>query len=279
MSAPGVIPSARGRFRNKMTHWKLTLSYDGGTFHGWQVQPGKPTIQGTLRDALTNITGETVFPQGSGRTDAGVHALAQVASFDLTITIPPANLLTALNRALPPSIRVLSAEIASDEFHARHSARLKSYEYRIFPRSQNAIGEDCICFPFLAPYVWDCRWKLNLALMQQAAAHFCGAHDFTSFAAADPDLAQRATGAGPNPVKTLYTSACVAENGLILYRVAGTGFLHHMVRNIVGTLVEVGRGATLPEDIPEILAARNRVAAGPTAPPQGLFLVEVGYDK
>jgi len=267
-----------------MTHWKLTLSYNGSAFHGWQVQPDKPTVQGTLRAALAQIVGETVLPQGSGRTDAGVHALAQVASFALEAPIPAEKLRDALNRALPPSIRVMGAEAVPESFHARHSALRKSYEYRIFERyPQGRSRGDVpaqICPPFLAPFVWDCPWPLDLEPMQQAAALLCGTHDFTSFAAADPDLAGRsgADTPGPNPVKTLFASAWLPKNSLLLYRVVGSGFLHHMVRNLVGTLVEVGRGALAADDLPRILAARSRSAAGPTAPPQGLFLVEVGYE-
>jgi tRNA pseudouridine38-40 synthase len=255
-------------------HWKLTLSYDGTPYHGWQVQPGRATVQGTLADALFHLSGERVLPQGSGRTDAGVHALAQVCSFPLSASIPPENLRRALNRALPSSIRVLNAEVAPEGFHARHSALRKSYEYRIFPR------EHGICLPFLAPFVWDCRWPLDPGPMEAAAALLLGTHDFTSFAAADPDLTQRAADSevsGPNPVKTLHASSLTEEDGLLLYRVTGSGFLHHMVRNIVGTLVEVGRGALGTEAIPAILAARDRSAAGPTAPASGLFLVSVEY--
>jgi tRNA pseudouridine38-40 synthase len=264
-----------------MTHWKLTLSYDGTGFHGWQVQPGRPTIQGTLGAALHLLTGETVLPQGSGRTDAGVHALAQVATFRLAAPIPGENLLRALNRALPPSIRVLAAETVAESFHARHSARRKSYEYRIFCREPAQADEPApICTPFLAPYVWDCRWSLALEPMQQAATLLCGTHDFSSFAASDPDQAERESGiaSGPNPVKTLFSSCIVREGDLLVYRVTGSGFLHHMVRNIVGTLAEIGRGALAPAEMMRILAARDRTAAGPTAPPQGLFLVSVEYD-
>jgi tRNA pseudouridine38-40 synthase len=262
-----------------MTHWKLTLSYDGTGFHGWQVQPDRHTLQGTLGAALQFITGETILPQGSGRTDAGVHALAQVASFSLAAPIPAENLLRALNRALPPSVRVLAAETVAESFHARHSAVRKSYEYRIFCREPaQAGGAAPVCSPFLAPYVWDCRWPL-LALepMQQAAALLCGTHDFSSFAASDPDQTERQSGGGPNPVKTLFHSECVREDGLLIYRVTGSGFLHHMVRNIVGTLAEIGRGALAPAEMTRILAARDRSAAGPTVPPQGLFLVSVEY--
>jgi tRNA pseudouridine38-40 synthase len=265
------------------TTWKLTLSYDGGPFRGWQVQPGLPTVQGTLAAVIEQVTGEAVLPQGSGRTDAGVHALGQVASFALGARIPAENLLRALNRALPAAIRVLNAEAAPEGFHARHSARGKTYEYRIFERRVQIAAANStverVCSPFLAPYAWDCRWPLQLEPMQAAAAMLCGTHDFTSFAASDPDLGERAEGQGaPNPVKTIHGSTVAREEGLLVYRVRGSGFLHHMVRNIVGTLVDVGRGSRLPAEIPAILAARDRSAAGPTAPAQGLYLVRVDYD-
>jgi tRNA pseudouridine38-40 synthase len=264
--------------------WKLTLSYDGSGFHGWQVQPNLRTVQGTLAAAIQHITGESVLPQGSGRTDTGVHALAQVASFTLAAPIPPENLQRALNRSLPASIRVLVAEIVPEDFHARHSAVAKTYEYRVFeprlPAEPQVPGQsaDRICSPFLAPFVWDCRWPLNLAAMQQAAAHLLGTHDFTSFAASDPDLVERSGEAGPSPVKSITRSELTRENALLIYRVRGSGFLHHMVRNIVGTLVEVGRGALDADRIPSILAARDRSAAGPTAPASGLFLMSVEYE-
>jgi tRNA pseudouridine38-40 synthase len=261
-----------------MTFWKIVLSYDGTAFHGWQVQPGRPTVQGTLCAALEKMTGERVLPQGSGRTDAGVHALGQVASFALEAEIPAENLLRALNRSLPQSVRVLRVEEVDAGFHARHSVIRKTYEYRIFERRVDAMAQEAICPPFLAPYVWDCRWALRLHAMQDAAVLLCGTHDFTSFGASDPELAQREHGVpGPNPVKTICTSAILREDGLLRYRVTGSGFLHHMVRNIVGTLVEVGRGSLPTEDMQRILAAKDRAAAGPTAPAQGLFLVAVEY--
>ena len=167
-----------------MPHWKLTLAYDGAPFNGWQIQPNLPTVQGTLAQAIQRITGENVLPQGSGRTDTGVHALGQVATFSLAAPIPAENLHRALNRALPASIRVLSAEAVAEDFHARYNARRKTYEYRILPG-------DRICSPMLAPYVWPCRFALDLNLLQQAATHILGAHDFTSFAANDPDLTTR----------------------------------------------------------------------------------------
>ena len=277
-----------------MPHWKLILSYDGTSFHGWQVQPGLATIQGTLAQTLHHLTGEAVLPQGSGRTDAGVHALAQVASFSLEANIPPENLQRALNRALPPSIRILSAKIVPETFHARHSAIGKTYEYRIFqsrrvppisrtwrsglPQSPEETTER-ICPPFLAPYVWDCRWNLDPEPMQEAAAFLLGTHDFTSFSAADPDLTQRQKMEFPSTTKTLKVSTIVHKNESLIYTVSGSGFLHHMVRNIVGTLVEVGRKALIPKEIFGILEARDRSAAGPTAPASGLFLQSVDYPQ
>jgi tRNA pseudouridine38-40 synthase len=277
-----------------MPLWKLILAYDGSPFHGWQVQPALPTVQGTLAAALRHVTGETVLPQGSGRTDAGVHALAQVATFPLEVPIPAASLLRALNRALPPAIRVLSANLAPPAFHARHSALSKTYEYRCFPRVQRPReAPDLICPPTLAPFVWDCPWHLDLELAQQAAASILGQHDFTSFAAVDPDLTHRtsvfpisfnpieqgrlAQPPAPSNLRTIHTSTWTLESGLAIYRVTGSGFLHHMVRNLVGTFVEIASGRRPALSIPAILTARNRAAAGQTAPPQGLFLVSVLY--
>ena len=274
------IPKLIAFNHHPMPHWKLILSYDGTSFHGWQVQPGLATIQGTLAQTLHHLTGETVLPQGSGRTDAGVHALAQVTSFSLEANIPPENLQRALNRALPPSIRILSAEIVPETFHARHSAIGKTYEYRIFQRRSGPTETtERICPPFLAPFVWDCRWNLDPEPMQEAAALLLGTHDFTSFAAADPDLTQRQKMVFPNTVKMLKVSTIIHKNEQLIYTVSGPGFLHHMVRNIVGTLAEVGRKALIPKDILRILEARDRSAAGPTAPAGGLFLQSVDYPQ
>jgi len=281
-----------------MPHWKLILAYDGTPYNGWQIQPHLPTIQGTLASAIHRITGETVLPQGSGRTDAGVHALAQVASFALRVPIPGPNLHRALNRALPPSIRALSVEPVPEDFHARHSARRKTYEYRIF-------AGDRICFPMLAPWVWPCRVSLDLPTLQRAAAHVLGTHDFSSFAASDPDLAARtakhavidrddpppAPKSSTSPVfadlgdpaqpsqntRTIFRSSWSQQDDLLIYKVTGSGFLHHMVRNLVGTFVEVSAGRIAANEIPTILSARDRGAAGPTAPASGLFLVNVEY--
>jgi tRNA pseudouridine38-40 synthase len=268
-------------------HWKIILTYDGTHYNGWQIQPNLPTIQGMLAQTIHHITGETVLPQGSGRTDTGVHALAQVATFSLSAPIPAANFHRALNRALPPSIRVLSVESVPEHFHARHSALRKTYEYRVLPGDQDAH----ICSPMLAPYVWPCRYSLDLATLQQAATHILGTHDFTSFAANDPDLTTRSeqpADANPHSTpnsllsspclsRTIYRSAWHQQNDLLIYRITGNGFLHHMVRNLVGTFVEAAANRISADAIPQILAARNRSAAGPTAPASGLFLVEVEY--
>ncbi len=267
------------------SHWKLTLSYNGSGFHGWQVQPGLVTVQGTLAAALADITGVPVLPQGSGRTDAGVHALAQVASFSLPVRLPPANLQRALNRILPVSLRVIAAETVSQSFHARHSARRKHYQYRIFERRLADSLTDRICSPFLAPFVWDCRWPLQLEPLQGAADLLLGTQDFTAMAAARRELSQRDGRANeigpagqPNPVKTIYSAAWTRAEGLLLFNICGNGFLHHMVRNLVGTMVEVGRGSLAVEDLPNILAGKNRSNAGPTAPAGGLYLRAVEYE-
>ncbi|MGB8259356.1 MAG: tRNA pseudouridine synthase A [Terracidiphilus sp.] len=268
-------------------NWKLTLAYDGSAYRGWQVQPGEPTIQGELQAALGRITSERPLPQGSGRTDAGVHALAQVASFALAARIPAVNLQRALNGKLPAAIRILEARVVSGAFHARHSAVAKTYEYRIF-RGQ-------ICPPWLAPYVYACRWPLDLEAMCQAAGAFLGKHDFRSLAASDPDLAMRGAGpaaepdaetdAGPeapaSTIRTIFSSAwehgATEAGDLLVYRVRGSGFLHHMVRNLVGTMLDVGCGHLRASQMEEILAARNRSKAGATAPARGLFLHSVEY--
>jgi tRNA pseudouridine38-40 synthase len=244
--------------------WKLVLTYDGTEFHGWQVQPDCATVQGQLRHALARLTGEDVLPQGAGRTDAGVHALGQVASFELAAPIPEANFVRALNRILPSSIRVLSAARVSSGFHARHSAEAKTYEYRIFRKE--------ICPPWQAPYVYALNAPLNVDAMQHAAAGVLGEHDFTSFAAANGGLSD-----SRGNVRCLYASQWIQESPLLLYRVRGSGFLHHMVRNLVGTFLEVGRGNLEETQIPAILESRSRAQAGPTAPARGLFLVHVNY--
>jgi tRNA pseudouridine38-40 synthase len=255
------------------SNWKVTLAYDGTDFFGWQVQPERATIQGTLAEAIERVTGERVLPQGSGRTDAGVHARGQVASFFLHAAIPAENFQRALSRRLPEAIRVLRVETAAAEFHARHSALAKTYEYRIYR------GE--ICPPWTARFAWALVWPMDLERMADAAKLIIGTHDFTSFAASDPDLTTRRgededEGREGN-VRTILESSWTEDGDVLTYRVRGNGFLHHMVRNLVGTFVDVGRGQMAAEEIARILTARSRGEAGATAPARGLFLDSVEY--
>ncbi len=248
-----------------MRNIKLVLAYDGTDFSGWQVQPSATTIQGTLAWAIGRVTGEKVLPQGSGRTDAGVHALGQVATFALESSIPAENLGKALSDILPASIRVLEAVEAPAQFHARKSARAKTYRYRMY--------RGAICPPFLARYVWHHPYPLNEDAMKQAAALLVGEHDFTSFAAVDPERGEEE---GSN-VREVFCSSWERDGEELIFTIRGSGFLHHMVRNLVGTFVLVGKGTLRPSDMTKILAARNRSAAGATAPANGLYLVGVEY--
>lgn len=250
-----------------MRNLKLTLAYDGSEFSGWQVQPGTQTIQGLLASAIGRLTGEKVLPQGSGRTDAGVHALAQVATFSTESPIPTENWLIALNDILPASIRVLEVAQASPEFHARKSARAKTYRYRMYRAA--------ICPPFLARYVWHYPYPLNEDAMRQAAERIAGEHDFTSFAALDPERGLEDHEV--SNVRRIFSSSWQRDGEEFVYTVRGSGFLHHMVRNLVGTFLLVGKGTLAVEDVTKILQARKRSAAGATAPAGGLYLVSVEY--
>ncbi len=257
---------------------KITLAYDGSEFHGWQVQPGLRTVQGALAECLKRLTGEDVLPQGSGRTDTGVHALAQVASVHLESRIPEAKLVIAVNDILPPSIRVHSVEVVPDSFHARHSAKAKTYRYRIYR------GD--ICPPFLWRYVYHDPYPMDEEAVIRASEHVVGKHDFTSFAASDPDRSARMAEAQEcelshcgklTNVRKIHSSQWVRTKDELIYTVRGDGFLHHMVRNLVGTFLLVGKGSLEIGDVPTILEARNRSAAGPTAAACGLYLVGVEY--
>lgn len=246
---------------------KLTLAYDGHDFAGWQVQPGRATIQGLLVSAIEHLTGEKTLPQGSGRTDAGVHALAQVASVRIRSPIPLSNLRKALNDTLPESIRILEVEEGAPDFHARKSARAKTYRYQIYREE--------ICPPFLARYVYHHPYPLEEEWMMQSANEVLGEHDFTSFAAVDPE--RNRENREPSNIRTIYASQWQREGPELVYTIRGTGFLHHMVRNLVGTFLMVGKGSLTKQDVKRILEERNRSAAAATAPASGLFLVSVEY--
>jgi tRNA pseudouridine38-40 synthase len=254
-----------------MRNLKVILSYDGAEFSGWQVQPGAATVQGALALAIGRITGEKVLPQGSGRTDAGVHALAQVVTFVTESSVPSANFVKALNDVLPASIRVLEVTEAPPEFHARHSARAKTYRYRIYRKA--------ICPPFLARYVWHYPYPLDEEAMARAAASVVGEHDFTSFAAVDAERGREDAGVSQSAtnVRRIFSSSWERLGDELVYTVRGSGFLHHMVRNLVGTFILVGKGTLQVDDVMRILEARNRSAAGATAPASGLYLVNVEY--
>lgn len=245
----------------------MILAYDGAEFSGWQVQPDKNTVQGTLALAVGRITSEKVLPQASGRTDAGVHALAQVVTFVTESSVPTANFIKALNDLLPRSVRILQVSEVADTFHARHSAKAKTYRYRIY--------RGAICPPFLARYVWHYPYPLDEDAMMHAAERVIGEHDFTSFAAVDPERGRERENV--SNLRTIFSAAWNRDGEELVYEVRGSGFLHHMVRNLVGTFILVGRKTLQADDITRILEARNRSAAGATAPPEGLYLVSVEY--
>jgi tRNA pseudouridine38-40 synthase len=243
---------------------RVTVSYDGGPFHGWQVQPGLVTVQGELERAFLELSKTAAHFEGSGRTDAGVHALAQVAAITTANPIPCENLRRAMNKLLPGAIRVTAVEEAAPDFHPRFDAVSKVYEYRMYREE--------ICPPFERPYVHYYPYPLDEERMAGAARQYAGTHDFAAFAAADEKYT-----AEYSFVRTIHESALWREGPRLVYRVRGSGFLKHMVRNLVGTLVEVGKGNLGPEEIARLLRGGRRTEAGPTAPPEGLFLMEVRY--
>src|SRR5260370_6615767 len=212
-----------------MRRIRVYLAYDGGAFRGWQVQPGRRTIQGILEDIVGGMEGKPVHVAGSGRTDAGVHALEQVAAFSIDNPIPLPNLRRAVNRLLPHAIRVLSAEEVHTEFHPRFHAHAKTYEYRI-------LREE-VCSPFEWPYVHHYPYPLDEDRMIRLATAFEGERDFTAFAASDERDAE-----GKSKVRRVFSSMLERPAGRLVYRIRGSGFLKHMVRNIVGTLIEPGGG-------------------------------------
>jgi tRNA pseudouridine38-40 synthase len=257
-----------------MPTFKVTLAYDGAHYVGWQRQAAGSSIQGAVEDVLRVLEGGDVAVAGAGRTDAGVHALGQVASFALARDIAPDILQRALNGRLPGDIRVVAAERVSDRFHARFSARTKIYRYRI-------CNADVLA-PFARHYAWHVPAALDANAMDAAARQLEGTHDFAAF---------RTTGGATRTTeRTMFRSRVARVTpaaalpghelcgaALVVYEVAGDGFLRHMVRAIVGTLVDIGRGRWPPDRMGDILAARDRSLAGPTAPAEGLFLVGVEY--
>ena len=247
-----------------MRRIKAILCYEGTDFHGWQVQPGLPTVQGALQEVLAQIEGAAVQVTGSGRTDAGVHALAQVAAFSIRNPIPCDNLRRAMNRLLPRAIRILEARDVRPSFHPIRDAAAKTYEYRML-RSE-------ICPPFERRYVHHFPYPLDEGRMAGLAPLLEGEHDFTAFAAAD-----KSDALGASKVRTIFSSAVTRRGDLLVYRVRGSGFLKHMVRNIMGLLVEAGRGNADAASIERFLRNETGVKAGPTMPPGGLLLVSVEY--
>lgn len=247
-----------------MRRIRLELSYDGTAYSGWQVQPGLATILGELQRVLSRIEEAPVQVHGSGRTDAGVHAYAQVAAFDLRNPIPTENLQRAMNRLLPKDIRVNEVREATPSFHPRHHAVAKTYRYRIY--------RDPVCPPFERYFVWHQHAPLDEPAMERCAQLFVGTHNFRAFAASDDRYTPEA-----DMTRTIF-SACLQREGAILrFDVRGSGFLKHMVRNLVGALVEASVGNLTEADVNEMLASGERTLGIRTAPPSGLFLVNVEY--
>jgi tRNA pseudouridine38-40 synthase len=245
-----------------MSTFKVVLAYDGTDFVGWQRQASGVSVQALIEGALEPLEGRPVTVTGAGRTDAGVHALGQVASFTLAREVDAATIVRAVNARLPPDVRIVSADAVAPSFHARFDARSKTYRYRIW----NAA----VASPFERRYVWHVPGALDTDGMAAAARCLEGRHDFSAFQAAESDAA--------TAVRTLHSSRMTVAPPLVCYDVTGDGFLRHMVRTIAGSLVEVGRGRRAPDWMREVLQSHERAIAGRTAPASGLFLMGVHYD-
>lgn len=244
---------------------RILIQYDGTEFVGWQRQESGASIQGVIEDALTTIESRPVTLHGAGRTDAGAHAVGQVASARLTTPLDDQTLARALNANLPPTVRVFQVVTVADDFHARFSARSKTYEYRIW--NGDAVP------PFIRQFVWHVPQPLALELMQRAAEALVGEHDFAAFQGTGSTVHTTV-----RTVRSAVWSAQKCSGGrLLTYEMQGEGFLRHMVRAITGTLVEIGHGRRASDDIPRLLAGRDRSQAGRTAPACGLFLMKVEY--
>jgi tRNA pseudouridine38-40 synthase len=244
-----------------MRNLKLTIAYDGTDFHGWQIQPELPTVQGELQQALAKLFNHEVNVTGSGRTDAGVHAHAQVANVETIRAMGTDAVLRGVNALLPTEIRIMSVEEVRLEFHARRSAKSKTYEYHFW--------RNPIISPFHCRYVYGFRYPLDSEAMDRGTLCFLGTHDFTSFCAAATEIKDR--------VRTIFEACWERSEDSWVFRIRGNGFLQYMVRTIAGTLLQVGQGRLQPEQIPEIFAARDRRLAGPSLPPHGLHLIQVEY--
>jgi tRNA pseudouridine38-40 synthase len=244
---------------------KAIIRYDGTLFSGYQVQPNGRTVQGVIEKVLTKMhKGDHVRVTASGRTDQGVHAVGQVIHFDTELKIPSENWLRALNTMLPDDVEVVSITEVPDDFHARYDVSEKEYRYYILNAEEKNL--------FRRHYTHFVEGELDLGAMYEASQHFLGSHDFSSFCAANSNIKG-------DKVRTITDITVNQEEKDIIVRVRGTGFLYNMVRIIVGTLIDIGLGKREPEEISEIIAAQDRSKAGKTAPPQGLYLWEVSYDK
>jgi tRNA pseudouridine38-40 synthase len=253
-----------------MRYFKLTIAYDGTDFHGWQIQSGKPTIQDEIVSVLRRLTQENIALHAAGRTDAGVHALGQVGSFRTQSGLSAEEFQRALNAILPPTIRIVAAAEMGPDFNARWSARSKIYRYRLY--------RGRVVPPMLWRYVLHYPFPLDEAKMQDAAARFVGSHDFASFAAStgsEEDDRERST------IREIYSTELVrsADNEELVFTVRGRSFLRYMVRKMVGTLLDVGRGRLVPDDIDKLFEIRDRSKSGPTVPPQGLCMVSVEHQE
>ncbi len=244
---------------------KCTISYDGTGFSGYQIQPNGRTVQEEIEKALMKVhKGDFVRVVASGRTDAGVHAKGQVIHFDSDIQMPEPNWKKALNALLPDDVRVIKAEKVKDAFHSRYDVKEKEYRYFVLNAEENDVFQRHFC--------WRRNGEFDIEAIQKACAQLEGRHDFSSFCSAKTDLQG-------DKIRTIYQAGCHRDGNMIIFSFKGSGFLYNMVRILVGTLLEIGKGKSPASSIPQVIAAEDRKAAGETAPPQGLFLWNVTYSE